>query len=912
MKYIEQQPRIRNEAWHSLEVSQIFQKLQSGIDGLSSQEVEQKLQLYGENNLPLKKGLMLWQIILYQLLNPLVFILIVASAASIAIGDAKDAIFIFLVILINTALGAYQEHTAERSAKSLQSLLKIKSRVKRNKKVQEFPSEVLVPGDIVYLESGLKVPADIRLIEELNLAIDESFLTGESVPSKKELTVLAQDIDVNDRTNMAYAGSTVMSGRGIGIVVSTGVNTEVGKIASDVTETKSAKPPLIIRMEKLVKQICIFFVGLSIVMVIILKMQGVNYTSIFFSVVALAVSAIPEGLPVALTVVLSIATKRMAKRNVIVRKLTSVESLGSCTIIASDKTGTLTLNEQTVKRIILPDGKSFSVTGEGYNGEGGIFDDFDNSKNDIANKYDIRLYEINKMSVLANEGALNKENDKWIYHGDAIDVAFLGLSYKLGLNPDDIRSEFKLIDQIPYESEKQFSAAFYDNKGVIHVGVKGAVETVLGFCSYIFTGKGLSVLNKNVIEQQASDMAKKGYRVLAVAGGNVKTIEGKLTVNSNLSDLAFYGLICFIDPLRAESKESVTKCKKAGIKVIMITGDHPSTAETIAQELGISDSNQSAITGKMLTETGSADSHNFKELASSTSVFARVSPSQKLEIVNSLIKNGEFVAVTGDGVNDSPALKRANIGVAMGSGTDVAKEISSMIVIDDNFSSIVSGVEEGRFAYDNVRKVIYLLISTGIAEILLFIASILTGLPLPLLPVQLLWLNLATNGIQHIGLACESGEKGTMLKKPRRPNESIFNSLMIKETVISAITIATIALGIWFWLINYDQMEEFRARNIILLLMVFMENVHVFNCRSETISIFKIPLNKNFFLIFGILIAQGIHIISMHVPFMQNVLRIESVTFTEWVRILILAIPLLLVMEIFKFLNSRTYKTNIM
>ncbi|MFO7622520.1 MAG: HAD-IC family P-type ATPase [Bacteroidales bacterium] len=908
MADIKQQTGIGVQDWHSFEEPKVFQELSSAIDGLNSEEAEKRLQYYGENKLPEAKKATLWKIILHQFVSPLIFILVAAAVASVIIGEGKDAIFIVLVILINSVLGAYQEYNAEKSASSLQSLMKIKARVRRDRKEQELPSEAVVPGDIVLLESGLKVSADMRLLEASNLAIDESFLTGESIAAKKTTGILRHNVGVSERTNMAHAGSTVMSGRAVGIVTSTGIDTQVGKIASDVTESKSAKPPLILRMEKFIKQISIFIVALSVILAIILRIQGMDITAIFFLVVALAVSAIPEGLPVALTVTLSIATKRMAKRNVIVRKLTSVESLGSCTVIASDKTGTLTVNQQTARKIIFPDGKTYSIDGEGYNGEGKVHDD-NNPGQEVKHSDNKQLRLISRIAVMANEGSLASENGKWVHYGDAIDVALLALSYKLGSNPEKIRSEIKFIDKIPYESERKFSASFCEKNEVVNIGMKGAVETLLDFCASMIHGDKVVDIDRELILRQSEEMASRGYRVLAFAGGRNEKYEKKEAFeDEDIPSLVFYGMVCFIDPLRPEARESVSKCKKAGIKVIMITGDHPATAGTIAAELGIADENSSVVTGQMLADACASDSPAYRNLVASSSVFARVSPTQKLEIVDSLIRNGEFVAVTGDGVNDAPALKRANLGVAMGSGTDVAKEVGAMIVTDDNFSSIVAGVEEGRFAYDNVRKVIFLLISTGAAEVILFIASVAAGLPIPLLAVQLLWLNLVTNGIQDVALAFEGGEPGTMNKKPRKPSEKIFNPAMIKQTIVSSATMGLIAFGFWFWLVNYTQINEVHARNMVLLLMVFMQNFHVFSCRSERVSAFRVPLNRNILLVFGVLLAQGIHILSMQIPFMQNMLRIEPITLKEWVLILLVAIPILIAMEILKFFNSRSVK----
>ncbi|HSR38387.1 MAG TPA: HAD-IC family P-type ATPase, partial [Phnomibacter sp.] len=485
--------------------------------------------------------------------------------------------------------------------------------------------------------------------------------------------------------------------------------------------------------------------------------------------------------------------------------------------------------------------------------------------------------------------------------GDAMDVALLGMAIKGGVEPASFRKDFPLADKIPYESERKFSAGFASVDNEIIVAAKGAVETILDFCTEMAAGGTSIPVQRDSIIRQAGEMAAKGYRVLAFAKvhfPNFKKKDGY--TNAELPPLTFYGLVCFIDPLRPEAKQSVLTCKKAGIKVLMITGDHPATAGTIAAELGIATDGMPVVTGQMLSEAEPADSPAFEKLVASTTVFARVSPIQKLKIVDVLIRDGEFVAVTGDGVNDAPALKRANIGVAMGSGTDVAKEVGSMIVIDDNFSSIVAGVEEGRFAYDNVRKVIYLLISTGGASVLIIIASILAGLPLPFVPVQLLWLNIVTNGIQDVALAFEGGEPGAMMKPPRRTTETIFNAVMINGTVAAALTMGSLVFGLWYYLNNHTDMAESSARNLILLLFVCLQNFHVFNARSETTSALRIPLSRNIVLALGVLAAQALHIISMQIPLMQEILQIEPVSFRQWLYIIGLALPIVVTMEVFK------------
>lgn len=895
---------IKNEVnrWHALEENIILSTLSSSDEGLTLAEATSRLESYGPNVLPMKEPPSIWIVLLNQVKNPLIFILIAAAIAAVLIGEILDSMFILFVIALNSALGAYQEHNAEKSAASLQKLLRIKARVRRSNKEFEIPSEELVPGDIVLLESGDKVPADLRLLEVKNLLADESLLTGESIAVSKQTGILPEKVGLSDQVNMAFAGSAITAGRGLGIVIATGMKTEVGQIAGHVNESETTKPPLIIRMERFTRNISVLILIISLILTATLLLQGSDIVFIFFVVVALAVSAIPEGLPVALTVALSIAVSRMSKRNVIVRKLPAVESLGSCTVIASDKTGTLTVNQQTARSIVLADGQSFNITGQGYNDDGEIIHDHER---DISDQAKGCIKEMAKLAMLANEASLIQENGEWVHYGDAIDVAFLAMGYKLGIDPKKLETESHKLGIIPYESERKYSAAFYSRDSMTCAAVKGAAEMVLSFCSYMMCPDGLLKLDRERIVKQAENMAAQGYRVLAIAGAQCSRFVNKDEYDEqDLPEMVFYGLVGFIDPLRPEAINSVFKCKTAGIKVIMITGDHPRTAEAIARELGIADKTQQVVTGEMLSKAGTSESQEFIKLVSSASVFARVSPLQKLEIVEALINQGEFVAVTGDGVNDAPALRRAHIGVAMGSGTDVAKEISSMIVTDDNFSSIVSGVEEGRFAYDNVRKVVYLLISTGAAEVALFAMSIFAGLPLPLIAVQLLWLNLVTNGIQDVALAFEGGEPEAMKRKARKTNEPIFNSRMISQTIVSGLTMGMIALGFWYFLIELRMMDETHARNIVLLLMVLMQNVHVFNCRSEVASAFKVPISRNYILIFGVLVAQGIHILSMHLPLMQKILRIEAISIWQWFEVLVLALPMLLVMEIYKIVNK--------
>ncbi|MCS6930377.1 MAG: HAD-IC family P-type ATPase [Saprospiraceae bacterium] len=882
-------------AWHALTEDQALRLWRSCHEGLTEEEVHLRLRDYGPNALPAPREPTILEIILHQVASPLIVILLVAAGISVLIGELTDAFFILFVIGVNTTLGAYQEYRAQRSASSLQQMLRLQARVRREGRVREIDAEELVPGDIVLLDSGARVPADMRLLSARGLLADESLLTGESIAVEKDTKALAEDVPLADRRNMVYAGSTITAGRGVGVVVATGMHTEVGAIARRVAESETAKPPLVVRMEQFTRNITVFILVVSILLTFILRTQGYAWMSIFFFVVALAVSAIPEGLPVALTVALSVASHRMSRRNVIVRRLTAVESLGSCTVIASDKTGTLTVNQQTVRCILLPDGMHYRVTGEGYNGIGQIL------QGDVLAETSA-LSPLMEAVLMANEASLRPlPQGQWEHQGDAMDVALLALLYKAGIAPEQEKKRFKLVEEIPYESENKYSAAFYEKSGELWAAAKGAVETVLSFCGSVWVNGEIVALDCAAIEREANAMAAEGLRVLAVAGGPCLHLR-RDQPSASLRGLRFLGLVGFIDPLRPEAKTAVERCREAGIRVLMITGDHPATAEAIARELGLISPSHlyPVVSGSLLKEAADPHAKEFDNLVRNTNVFARVSPEQKLHIVDTLIRQGEFVAVTGDGVNDTPALRRANIGVAMGSGTDAAKETGTMIIVDDNFSSIVAGVEEGRYAYDNVRKVISLLVSTGAAEVFLFLAAVVVQLPAPLLAVQLLWLNLVTNGIQDVSLAFEKGEAGAMRRPPRKPSEPIFNRLMIEQTVVAGIVMSALTLGLWYWLIRIVGMSEAEARNEVLLLFVLMQNVHVFNCRSERTSAFRIPLARNPLLVIGVLAAQGLHIVCMHIPFMQKILRIQPVNWRDWILLLLLALTLLITMELYK------------
>jgi P-type Ca2+ transporter type 2C len=889
--------------YYRASIEQTIEGLESAKEGLSSQEAKQRLEKHGKNELPGKKPPSFLKVLLHQFKSPLIYILLIAGIFSLVVGEVNDAIFIFIVIFINAALGTSQEWKAEKSAYALQTLISPEVTVLRDGEKKDIDAKDLVLGDICLIESGTKVSADLRLIESNSLQIDESFLTGESTAMEKDTETIEEEKPVGERSNIVFAGSSVLSGNGKGIVTATATDTQVGKIAEVVTETEKVKPPLLRRIERLSAQIAYVILGVGVLITAISLFRGEPFADIFILVVALAVAAIPEGLPVGITVVLSIGTNRMAKRHVIIRKLAAVESLGSCTCIASDKTGTLTLNKQVLKKISTAEGNRFLATGQGYAGEGKIVNE-DESELDDAQKE--RLEEFAQALILCN-GAdlrLNKE-DEWEYSGDPMDVAFLSFAYKVGLVPKKIRDKYEIIDEIPFASKNKYSAVLYKKEEKTIAAAKGAPEVILAMCENMQTLKGpKKIKDRSEIEKEVKRLASEGLRVLSAATLVFEKDSGKNGFDQkDLKKMTFLGLFGFIDPLRPDAKEAVDKCKKAGIRVIMITGDYPETAAHIAGKLGITGEKDNVLTGEDIEKM---DDGEFAEKINDVHVFARVSPIVKLKIVEKLKEAGNFVAVTGDGVNDAPALRKADIGVAMGSGTDTAKDTASIIITDDNFASIEAGVEEGRFAYDNIRKVTYLLVSKGIAEILLILTAIIINIPIPLVAVQILWLNLVTNGIQDIALAFEGGEPGTMTKKPRDPGEGVFNRLMISQSLTSGIFIGMVALGVWIFLLRQDY-EIARARNLVFLLLVLFQNFHVFNCRSETNSFFKIPISKNWILIFGVLGAQGLHIAALYIPFMQDILQTSPVSIMEWIVLACLAATVLLVMEIYKFIIRRFF-----
>ena len=867
--------------YFSKSTEEIFTNLKTSEVGLSSLDAKRRLERYGLNTIPRKEKDGLLLIFIKEIIDPIVLLLFAASIFSFLTGEIIDGIGILIIIFIDLIIGTYEENKANKTIDSLQELVPVSVKVIRNNKEIEIDIKELVPGDLVCLESGYKISADMRIIESHNLTVDESILTGESIPISKDSKIIKdKDISINSQTNMLFAGCNIVTGRAMAIVVGTGINTEIGKIADTLSNTKEEKSPLTIRMEKFSKQISTAIIIFSIFLAILLYVKGFELNEILISVIALSVSALPEGLPLALTMALTIASNKMAKKKVVAKKLYSVEALGSCTVIASDKTGTLTVNEQTAKRIILPNDLDYEITGTGYMVEGSV----------VGEKLDFAR-EIVTLGVINNEATFTKDN----MLGDKIDLAFLVLGEKL-----KIKDNTAMIDSIPYESSNGYSAVFYEENNKVYCTIKGSLEVVSKFCSSI---NFLNTNSFNKIYRQNEELSKDGYRVIAIAKGEVNKKNNY--TEKDIKNLKFMGLVGFIDPIRREAVKAIKDSINAGINVLMITGDHPLTAFKIAKDLKLTNSYDEVAIGSDIENYLKKSDREFDEFIKTKKVFARVSPLEKLRIVESLKRQGEFVAVTGDGVNDALALQSANIGIGMGSGTDIAKDTSKIILLDDNFKSIVSGIFEGRVAYSNIRKIVYFLLSCGLAEVLFFTLSILFNMPMPLLAIQLLWLNVVTDGIQDIALSFEKGDKSILSNTYHNPRSGLFDKNMVSEILVSGITIGLIVFGLWVYLINYKKIDINIARTYVMALMIIIQNFHAFNCRSEDKSIGEISFFSNRIFIVGIIgsIILGISVIQ--VKFFNIILKTTGMPLNNLCLIIALGLIILLVMEIYKKIKKK-------
>ncbi len=873
---------MKKEDYYSLNIEEVFRILQTSQQGLITRDALRRIEKYGKNQLPKQERDSIFKIFLKEAVDPIVLLLMVAIIASIVVGEYIDAIAIFFIVLIDLILGTYQENKANTTVEALEKLVPEKVKVQRNGKEVILDASDITIGDIIYLESGDKISGDLRIFESHNFTVDESILTGESLPvDKNHKTLPKKKIPITSQTNMLFAGTSVVTGRAKAVVVRIGLGTEIGQIAHTIHNTKEEKSPLSIRVEQFSKEISILVCILAVILATLLFVKQMPPQEVLVSVIALAVSAMPEGLPLALTMALTIASNKMSKHKVVAKKLHSVESLGSCTVIASDKTGTLTVNEQTAKKIVLPNGLEYYISGSGYSTDGEVTGE----KIEYAK-------ELSKLGVINNEAKLTKEE----MIGDSVDIAFLVLGKKMNVNIEDI----EIIETIPYESSNKYSAVFYKKGKDTYCTIKGSLEKVLSFCDSINFKKEF---NPSHLEEQNEELSTDGYRVIAMANGKIE--EKEEYTENDIANLKFMGLVGFIDPIRKEAVGAIKKCTTAGIKVIMITGDHPLTAFKIAKDLELTKKQEEITTGTEVEEYLQKTTEEFDRFVKEKKVFSRVTPIEKLKIVESLKRQGEFVAVTGDGVNDAPALRSANIGIAMGSGTDIARETSKMIVMDDNFKSIVNGVLEGRVAYSNIRKITYFLISCGLAEVFFFTLSILLDLPMPLVAIQLLWLNVVTDGIQDIALSFEKAEKDVMKEPPRNPKEGLFDKELYQEILVSGIGIGTIVFATWYTLLRVFHFDISIARGYIMALMIIIQNIHAFNCRSERKSTFSIPLSSNWIFAIGVIGSLILGVAVLEVNFLSLFLKTSHVPGNHLLILLMEGFSILILMEIYKSVKYR-------
>ena len=868
--------------YHAKTIKNIFENLTTSGTGISHEEAKQRLLRYGKNEIKEEEPISVLNIFISQFKSFIIGILVIAVVISILIHEYLDAAVIGIILLLNAFLGFIQEYRAEKSIEALKKMASLQAVIIRDGKEKKIDAKELVPGDIILLETGEKVPADARLIEIANLQTQEASLTGESLPVKKEIAVLAANTPVADRRNMIFSGTIITNGRGKAVVVHTGMETEFGKIAKMIQKVMVEPPTPLQRKLKIFGEwlglatiiIClaVFLIGLG---------AKVPVLEMFIAALSLAVAAIPEGLPAVVTISLALGIKRMVKRHALIRKLPFVETLGSTTVICSDKTGTLTMNEMTVRKIYAND-KVISVSGRGYETTGNFYE--------ADKKIDAKeISQLLKTGVFCNDAKLIDNS----VIGDPTEGALIVSAAKAGIIKEELDARYPRMAEIGFSSERKRMSTYHDIGGKKTVFCKGAPDVILEFCDRKYTNgkvERLTRADKKRILEVNEQFAKHALRVLGFAYKESKTLDD--------NNLIFVGLQGMIDPPRPEAKEAIEKCMTAGIKVVMITGDHKSTAEAVGRELGLAGK---AVDGKELDKI-----HDLENYIEGISIYARVDPRHKVMILKALKKKGHVVAMTGDGVNDAPALKNADIGIAMGiTGTDVAKEASDMILTDDNFASIVNAVEEGRGIYDNIKKFVKYLLSSNLGEILVVFLALMFGWPLPVIAIHILWINLVTDGLPALALGVDPLEPGIMKRKPRNPKENIINKKRALNMLAIGIIMAIGTLGVFRW---YDfNADLVYAQTMAFSVLVMFQLFNVLNCRSEEYSLFRLGLFSNKKLIGAIMISIVLQIIAVHTP-LNILFHTVSLGLKDWVVVFLVASSVLILGELFKFIRRRRRK----
>jgi len=875
--------------YYNYSVNKVLDEFKTSSKGLSQQEAEKRLEKYGLNEIKEKKKISPFQIFFNQFKSPLIYILLFAIIITLLIGEYTDSVIISIIVVVNAVLGFAQEYKAEKSIEALKKLTSLKAIVLRDGNKKRILAKELVPGDIIRLEEGEKIPADARLIEVISLETHESALTGESTPIAKEINFIKGKKSIAEQSNMIFSGTVITRGRGKAIVVRTGMKTEIGKIAEMMQSEKEKQTPLQLTLAKFGKLLGIAVIIVSIIVFLTGILRGNEVIEMFKAAIALAVAAIPEGLPAVVTITLALGVTRLVRKNALVRKLHSVETLGCTNVICTDKTGTLTKDEMTVKQLFV-NNKLIEVTGQGYSKKGVFLDS-------TLNDYEFLL----RVSALCNNASIsNKE-----IFGDPTEIALLVCAAKATFFRENLEQDFPRIHELPFDSERKMMTTIHKNKGREIAFVKGAPKQIIDNCSFYYDNGNIIKLTNSKKEEfleKNREMASKALRVLAMAFRELPK-KTKYSTKAVEKDLIFVGFTGMIDTPRAEIKDAIELCRKAGIRVIMLTGDQRTTAKAIGIQIGLIDKDDKVITGMDIMGLSEME---FDNLVKEVNIFARISPSDKIKIVDSLKKYGNVVAMTGDGVNDAPALKKADIGIAMGiTGTDVSKEASDMILLDDNFASIVNAVEEGRGIYDNIKKFVEYLLSSNLGEILVIFVAILIGMPLPLIAIHILWINLATDGLPALALSVDPAEPGIMERKPRKKDSKIFSKNIVLRMMAVGIIMCIGTLALFKF---YDPINNLvYAQTIAFSTLMMFQMFNVLNCRSEKNSLFKIGVFSNRYLIGAIIISILLQVMVIYTP-LATFFKTIPLSLIDWAYVVLMSSTVLIFGETIKLISNKIKK----
>lgn len=895
--------------WYNKGKKEVLNELRTNLSsGLSNKEAAERLARYGKNELEAQAKKSFVSKLVAQFADFLIIILLIAAGISAFVGEREDALVILAIVIINAILGIYQEGKAEKSVEALQKLSAPNAKVMREGSMLTLPASEIVPGDVVVLEAGDIIPADIRLLESSNMKVEEASLTGESVPVEKDAKAqIVGSVGIGDRHNMGFSSTIVTYGRGRGVVIGTGHNTEIGNIATKIQSYDDEETPLQNKLNQLGKVLGTLTIIICIVVFLVGLLQGRQVLKMLLTSISLAVAAIPEGLPAIVTIVLSIGMNRMAGKNAIVKKLLAVETLGATSVICSDKTGTLTQNEMTVVKAFV-DGSVLDVEGGGYDPFGDV--KLDGKKININSLPNLR----NLISIgsLANDAQLSNASGSYKIIGDPTEGAIITFAGKLGQSAEQLNMIYPRVEELPFDSSRKMMTTFHSNyiNGKIVSFTKGAPDIVISKCTKIALNGRVVDFTKDLKDKvlaMNTKFARSALRVLSMAYKVWNEVPQHPSFELAENDMIFVGLVGMIDPARPEVKESIKLCKQAGIETVMITGDYKETAYAIAKDLGMVESESQAMMGEELDKYSDEE---LKEVVKKTKIYARVSPEHKVKIVTALKENGQITSMTGDGVNDALALKKADIGVAMGiTGTDVAKNTAEVILTDDNFATIVNAVEEGRIIFSNIKKFVFFLLSCNIGEILLVFVSILIGWEVPLVPIQLLWLNLVTDSFPAMALGVENAEPGIMNQPPRDTKEPILDKSMMGGIVFQAMAIAFASLLSYFWAARMYGIGNglVHVRTVVFTTLITAELLRAFSSRSQTYTLFKIGFFSNMRMIQAVLVSFVLTVAVIYVPVLNEIFDVMPLTVHDWEIVLTFSFIPMLVGELYKdlFKNGR-------